>query len=510
MIPAWGAALILYISLALFVVIVVVGGHANASQALHPDKNLISAHKSQPWWSLGCSFFAAAFGASALAANPEAGATAGWLAVFAYGLANALPYWILIWIGPKLQAFLKMEGFTIADFVLKRFGRPMHLMTCLLSLFFMFIWLTAELSSLGDSFKILAPGFSPPLATASVVIVTASYALFAGFKASILTDRIQAPMAIIIVICLLAGILHYVDANSDSWKAASAFHSSNVTSSLVLILSTTINQFLDLGSWQRVFSSVTPRDAKLGLLSAGCINFFAQATMTATGIFAMAASYQGQITVYPGEEFMSFFNVLTVCPKSFSVLALILALVLSSSTIDSLQNSLVAAFAGDLLRANQSLHWARLMAIMLIVPAVILAAFNKSVLSLFLLSNIFSAAIIPPIFLGLSARLATRYSAIFGTFAGLICIFTIGWIMERDFIEGLKWPMFPRGYTHWSTLLTFLVVPVISAIVTISMAFVEVTQSPQILDMQEALLQRIGEPSDTEERAKVVELTSSV
>lgn len=93
---------------------------------------MVSAYKTQPWWALSCSFFAAAFGASALSANPEAGATGeivqsnsarqnlgSWTSVICYGFANALPYWILVFIGPKLQEFLRMEGFTIADFVLK-------------------------------------------------------------------------------------------------------------------------------------------------------------------------------------------------------------------------------------------------------------------------------------------------------------------------------------------------------------------------------------------------------
>eukprot|EP01053_Blabericola_migrator_P006240 Blabericola_migrator_1__6239@NODE_314_length_10020_cov_127_741485_g257_i0_p1_GENE_NODE_314_length_10020_cov_127_741485_g257_i0NODE_314_length_10020_cov_127_741485_g257_i0_p1_ORF_typecomplete_len514_score73_00SSF/PF00474_17/2_2e03SSF/PF00474_17/7e41Spore_permease/PF03845_13/9_2e02Spore_permease/PF03845_13/0_00013Spore_permease/PF03845_13/1_6e04Spore_permease/PF03845_13/2_1e03Colicin/PF01024_19/2_1Colicin/PF01024_19/2_8e03_NODE_314_length_10020_cov_127_741485_g257_i019743515 len=492
MLTVWGVALILYLSLVLFVAVVLIGAFTEFQQALRPDRKLVSAYKSQPWWSLACSFFAAAFGASALSANPEAGATASWMSVVAYGLANALPYWILIYIGPQLQNFLKMEGFTVADFVLQRYGRPMHLLTCLLSVFFMFIWLSAELTSLSDSFKILAPGFSPVVAMVSIVLVTASYALFAGFKASILTDRLQAPMAVLIVVILLAGILSYVDAPREAWKAANRFDATtDITSSLVLILSTTINQFLDLGSWQRVFSSVSVKDAKLGLLAAGSVNFLMQSSMTAMGVFAVAAATAGQIDLPEGEEFMGFYLLLTICPTFFTAITLILAIVLSSSTIDSLQNSLAAALAGDLLRSKHSLHWARLFSVMFIIPAVILATYNKSVLTLFLLSNIFSAAIIPPIFLGLSARFATPHSALGGTASGILLIFIIGWSMERSFVGGLKWPIFPRGLSHWSTLMTFLLVPITSALVTIGIAQEELRRSPAMLELQEELLQAL-------------------
>eukprot|EP01056_Protomagalhaensia_sp_Gyna25_P002663 Protomagalhaensia_sp_Gyna_25__2662@NODE_251_length_4179_cov_46_583333_g193_i0_p1_GENE_NODE_251_length_4179_cov_46_583333_g193_i0NODE_251_length_4179_cov_46_583333_g193_i0_p1_ORF_typecomplete_len438_score53_77SSF/PF00474_17/3_7e02SSF/PF00474_17/1_1e40_NODE_251_length_4179_cov_46_583333_g193_i03371650 len=435
MIPVWVAAVILYLTLAVLLVVVFLGGHAKTQQALHPDRNLISAYKSQPWWSLGCSFLAAAFGASALVANPEAGATAGWLSVFSYGLANALPYWILIWIGPKLQSFLKMDGFTMADFVLVRFGRIMHLLTTMLSVFFLFIWLSAELSSLTDCFGMLVPDFRPVLATCSVVVITATYALFAGFKASILTDRFQAGLAAVIVVTLLGGVLAAVDAPAAAWKLASRFEpQTDITASLVLILSTTVNQFLDLGSWQRVFSSETPRDARLGLISAGTVNFLLQSTMTAMGTIAMAAVFAGQLEIPEGEEYLSFFHLLQLCPTAFTILALILTIVLASSTIDSLQNSLAAALGADLLRQKQSLHWARLFSISLTIPAVILAVYNKSVLSLFLLSNIFSAAIIPPIFLGLSAKLATSRSALIGTVLGIVTIFVVGWSVEGTFV----------------------------------------------------------------------------
>lgn len=154
------------------------------------------------------SFFAAAFGCSVLSANPEAGMKGKWIAVGSYGLANAAPYWILVKLGPKLHSLLKMEGFTIVDFVYYRFGLAVYIAVNLCSVLFMFICLTAELTSAANAFSFISkPSESFPhwIVPLLICFATGAYSLTAGFKASLITDRIQAPSAIVLLIIIVVG-----------------------------------------------------------------------------------------------------------------------------------------------------------------------------------------------------------------------------------------------------------------------------------------------------------------
>lgn len=266
----------------------------------------------------------------------------------------------MIWIGPKLQSFLKMDGFTVTDFVLKRYGRLMHIFAVLLSLFFLFIWLSAELTSADDAMLIISPKTHRGVASITIGLVTATYALFGKFKASIITDWIQATTAVVLVTMLFIAVLCSVDIGPVEFQAASHFSWSDFSGGIVLILSTCINQFLDLGSWQRIFASENPKQARLGLLAAGSVNFYAQFIMALMGVLAVAAGLSGSITISPDTYFLSFFLLIEQCPKVFAYFTLIFTIILSTSTVDSIENAMTTAFASDLLKRNQSLHWARL------------------------------------------------------------------------------------------------------------------------------------------------------
>ncbi|EZG81690.1 putative solute:sodium symporter (SSS) family protein [Gregarina niphandrodes] len=466
------ASVILALILVGFIVVVWYSGYVSKAEIIKPTGNLVSAFNSQRWWSLACSFFAAAFGASALVANPEAGATGGWLQVFCYGIANGMPYFLLSTLGPRMQSFFKTQNFTVADFVRKRYGMPMYVPTVILSLFFLFIWLTAELTSIADSFSLLSPGFYTPAAVVCVGFGVAMYALFAGFKGSLLTDRIQAVMALLCTFALITAVACYVKPSKQAWSEASSATSvgEGISGGIVLILSTTLNQFLDLGSWQRVFASEDKKQARIGLFVAGSVNFLCQALMTFMGIYAMAAAVAGEIALMPGDEALGFYILLSKIPLGFNVIALVCVLTLSISTVDSIENSLASAFAELMLEKNVSLNWARGFALLLVGLAVGLATTQQSVLSLFLFSNIFASCIVPPIFLGLSYTMATTTSALGGFISGVLTIFIIGWSYQKSFVEGLKWPMFPEGFNHWATLLTFILCPVVATLVTISVA----------------------------------------
>lgn len=233
----------------------------------------------------------------------------------------------------------------------------------------------------------------------------------------------------------------------------------------VLIISTASNQLLDLGSWQRVFASQSEKDTKIGLVAAGWINFVCQTAMASlgnnsrssyyrSGVVALASFKAGNIEIPGGQEHNSFFILLNNSNPIYSALTLVLATVLAASTVDSLQNGLVVAFASLSERKTKSLHCARLFALIvrlktamnifvqLICASATLAITNQSVLSIFLVSNIASLCVLPPIFLGLSPYVATPRGALIGLIAGLATLFCIGWVFMGS--------IFCKTWTHFN------------------------------------------------------------
>lgn len=168
----------------------------------------LSARNSQPWWSVGLSFYAAGMGSWLLFAPPETGFLAGWIGSIAYGISNASPFWIMIWLGPKVKSALGRgsRGYTVVDFVRERYGRNIQIVVSAASLFFMFIFLSAELTSIGGVLSSISDGYPPIAAIIPVSFVTVTYIVFGGAPTSISTDRIQG-VALLVLGALAVGVV---------------------------------------------------------------------------------------------------------------------------------------------------------------------------------------------------------------------------------------------------------------------------------------------------------------
>lgn len=151
-----------------------------------------------------------------LFAPPETGILAGWLGSIAYGISNASPFWIMIWLGPRVKTALGgHRGFTVIDFVRERYGRKVQTLVSALSLFFMFIFLCAELTSIGGVLSSVSPSFPPIAAIVPVSLVTLTYIILGGAPASISTDRIQGivllSLGVIAVVLVSTSIVPELD-----------------------------------------------------------------------------------------------------------------------------------------------------------------------------------------------------------------------------------------------------------------------------------------------------------
>lgn len=108
----------------------------------------LSARNSAGTWSIALSFFASGMGAWILYGTTEMGANPAisWLGVIGYSFASGFPALVICVIGPKVRE-QSSKSFSTTDFSLQRYGRVMQLTTAAVSVFYMFIYIVAELTS---------------------------------------------------------------------------------------------------------------------------------------------------------------------------------------------------------------------------------------------------------------------------------------------------------------------------------------------------------------------------
>ena len=181
---------------------------------LRPGDGFLSARGQSAWYSIALSFFASGMGAWIVYGTTEMGATRpiSWWGVIGYSTASAFPAVLLCWLGPRIKTVVgAASGFSATDFALSRYGRLMHLHVCCISCFYMYIYMVAELTSIGNVYATLvgksvagddSENFTTKIAIC-VALFTWAYTALAGLPASILTDKFQGVTISIFVIMLL-------------------------------------------------------------------------------------------------------------------------------------------------------------------------------------------------------------------------------------------------------------------------------------------------------------------
>lgn len=207
-----------------------------------------SARRSQGWVSLGLSFFASVMGAWVLFAAPEVAIYLGWWGNLGYALASTIPLAAVGVLGPAVLSRFG-EGFCLIDWVRVRFGRGMQLYVGIISLFCMWIFLVAELSSMGNLIFSMA-GLDPLHALLPVSIATMLYTSLAGLPASIWTDRLQGVVMVVFILVTLIACFTNLDIGSAEWGSVSTWTDKGFESLVTLIVSVLGAGLLDMGSWQ--------------------------------------------------------------------------------------------------------------------------------------------------------------------------------------------------------------------------------------------------------------------
>ena len=421
--------------LALFAYVALRGGRSDGADAVVDRDDFLAARGSQGANALALSFFASGLGAWILFTPAETGVRAGWLGVIGYALAAALPFIALVWLGPRIRAALP-RGVTLGDWVGQRYGRTMQIIVALISLFYMFLFVAAELTAIGGVAMLLAGDAAGPWTrlgpVAAVALVTLAYTAWGGLPASLRTDRWQAGLVLALTV-LAAGTVLYVAGNplpAVAAGAAMADASEGWRSLIVLPIAVTAANLLHQGYWQRAWAA-EDEEALVGGAWRGAQ--WTALVMLLFGAAGLLAAGVGKAEV----PSIAFFGLLADLPTWMGLVVLALAVALVASSVDTLQNAMAALVAGELGSGRVSLAGARWVTVALAVPAITLALADISVLRLFLIADLWAAIAVVPVFLGLWRRV-TPQAAIAGVIAGALAVVIGGWLGGGGPMDGLR------------------------------------------------------------------------
>ena len=122
-------------------------------------------------------------------------------AVLGYCVGQALPMWLFPLVGNRVRG-LHPQAATLSDAVGARYGRSIRVLVSLLGLFYMGVYLAAELTVIAQTLNLVA-GWSLALAAAVVAMSTVAYAAWGGVRTAIAVDRIQIGL----IVALLAVVM---------------------------------------------------------------------------------------------------------------------------------------------------------------------------------------------------------------------------------------------------------------------------------------------------------------
>ena len=363
--------------------------------------NYLVANRSIGLFSLTTSLVSSALGAWILF-GPSAAATWGGIgAVIGYALGTAFPLFILIYLGEKFRN-LYPKGKTLIEVVRLRFGKKLFKLILFLTIFYMFIFLIAEVTAVAVLVNYIS-GLNLWITAIIVIVSSLIYTLYGGLRASIFTDNIQF---IVLLILLLITFSYLISFNFDQFSFAfiqqkkpillSFDYLPNFTAGLTFFIAVAATNLFHQGNWQRVYAAKNNKILKKSLIISFFIIIPIVFFMGFSGLVAVSVNND----VIPDLAFFSL--ILKKQTLMLSVIIIILAISLTISSIDTLINAIssliivdgirVLKFKGDYLKLSKNII------IFLSLVVFIVASKGLSILYLFLLADLLCCSAVLTVF----------------------------------------------------------------------------------------------------------------
>jgi len=387
--------------------------------------NYLVANRNVGTLSLTTSLVASALGTWILFGPASAATWGGIGAVIGYSLGTAFPLFILIYLGKKFRNLFP-KGKTLIEVVRLKFGKKLFKLILFLTIFYMFIFLIAELTAVSILVNYISG--TPLWITALIVILSSlTYTLYGGLRASIFTDNIQF---FVILVLLLFSFFYLINANDFSFNfikenksiLLSSNYLPNFTAGLTFFIAVAATNLFHQGNWQRVYAAKNYNVLKKSLIISFLIIIPIVFFMGFSGLVAVSANNN----VIPDLAFFSL--ILKEQSLAISVIIIILAISLTISSLDTLINaisSLVIVDGKKILNIkNDYLKLSNQFIIFLSLVAFIIASKGLSILYLFLLADLLCCSAVLTIFYGFYDKKINEKNAyvsiIFGLVLGLL------------------------------------------------------------------------------------------
>ena len=409
------------LTLILSIIFIVIGIHY--SKKYKGLNNYLVANRDIGTFSLTTSLVSSALGAWILFGPASAATWGGIGAVMGYALGAAFPLFILIFLGQRFRKLFP-KAKTLIEVIRIKFGKKLFKLILFLSIFYMLIFLIAEVTAVSILINYIS-GTSLWITALIVILSSLIYTLYGGLRASIFTDNIQF---IIFIILLLISFSYLISFNSEQFNfdfillnkpmLLSSDYLPNFTAGLTFFIAVAATNLFHQGNWQRVYAAKNNNVLKKSLFFSFLIIIPVVFLMGFCGLIAVSSNSN----IIPD---LAFFTLLLKEEViMMSIIILILAISLTVSSIDTLINAIssliivdgnkIINFKGDYLKLSKQII------IFLSFVAFLVSSMGFSILYLFLLADLFCCAAVLSIFYSFYTKSLNEKNILVSIIIGLI------------------------------------------------------------------------------------------
>ena len=392
--------------------------------------NYLTANRNIGLFSLTTSLTASALGAWILFGPASAATWGGIGAVIGYSLGTAFPMFFLIYLGKKIRKEFP-KGSSLIEFMRKKFGKSLFKLILLMTIFYMFIFLCAEVTAVAVLINYIS-GTKLWITALIVLLSTLAYTLYGGLRASIFTDNIQMIVIGVLLLISLFYIKTFIGSefsfefiNKKNPQLLSSSYIPSYTAGLTFFIAVAATNLFHQGNWQRVYAAKNSETLRKSLI----ISFFIIIPVVFYMGFTGMVAFSLDPTTRPD---LGFFVLLLKEQKELlSLLVIVLGLALTISTVDTLVNAISSLIVVDgkaTFKFNKKTNYFNLskyIILFLSFISFIVASKGYDILYLFLLADLFCCAFVLTVFYSFYDKKINENTAYISIVLGLILGFLL-------------------------------------------------------------------------------------
>ena len=387
--------------------------------------NYLTANRNIGLFSLTTSLTASALGAWILFGPASAATWGGIGAIIGYSLGTAFPMFFLIYLGKKIRKDFP-KGSSLIEFMRKKFGKSLFKLILLMTIFYMFIFLCAEVTAVAVLINYIS-GTELWITALIVLMSTLAYTLYGGLRASIFTDNIQMVVIVVLLLISLAYISSFTGSEfsfdfikEKNPQLLSSSYVPSYTAGLTFFIAVAATNLFHQGNWQRVYAAKNLETLRKSLI----ISFFIIIPIVFYMGFSGMVAFSIDPTTRPD---LGFFTLLLKDQTELlSVVVIILGLALTISTVDTLVNAISSLIVVDgkatfnLDKKINYLNLSKYVILFLSFISFIVASKGFDILYLFLLADLFCCAFVLTVFYSFYNKNIKEKNAYISIIIGLI------------------------------------------------------------------------------------------